>query len=131
MRTILTIAAAAVALAALAPASGAGTSVPIVAAGFSYASPIVVVPLGTAVTWTSEALPHTVTTTDASPVGDGNANDPTNTDGNPDTFSAPLPQGGSVTHTFATGGVFNYHCELHHKLGMIGTVIVLDPTTLP
>lgn len=123
----------AVALALIgAPAAhAAASSVPIVAAGFSFLSPVVVVPLGTAVTWMAAALPHTVTTTDASPVGDGSANDPSNGDANPDTFSVQLPQGSSFTHTFATAGVFNYHCELHHRLGMIGTVVVVDPTALP
>ena len=129
---VLTLAFAFALALAPAPAHAASVNVPVTAAGFSFITPVVVVPVGSTVTWTSQLLPHTVTTDDGGANSlTGVANDPSNSDGNPDTWNAGLPQGGSFSHTFATGGVFSYHCELHHTLGMIGVVVVLDPNMLP
>lgn len=130
MRTVLVSALALVIPFVLAPALA--DPVPVAAAGFSYVSPVLVVPVGTTVTWMGELFPHTVTT-DAGGTNSlmGIPNDPTNSDGNPDTWNAALPQGGSFSHTFANAGVFNYHCQLHHTFGMVGVVIVVDPNTLP
>lgn len=131
MKLLLASAAAALLVAhSFAPVQAA--TVPVAAAGFSYVSPLLVVPVGSTVTWMGALLPHTVTT-DASPQDAlaGTPNDATNSDGNPDTWNAALPQGGSFSHTFANAGTFTYHCELHSTFGMVGVVVVTDPNMLP
>lgn len=118
----------AVLAAALLALPGALAGVPVVAAGFSFLAPAVVVPLGTSVDWIGAALPHTVTTT-AGP--NGAPNDPMNADANPDTFNDALPMGSSLSHTFRAEGVFHYRCDLHFRTGMLGAVVVFDPNGLP
>ncbi|HWH08792.1 MAG TPA: plastocyanin/azurin family copper-binding protein [Candidatus Thermoplasmatota archaeon] len=105
-------------------------TVPVLAAGFSFAPPLLVVPAGTTVEWQGAALPHTVTT--AATLDDaraGRANDRANADGDPDTFHRALPQGGVVRHAFAAPGTYAYYCELHRGLGMVGEVVVLPGLT--
>lgn len=97
----------------------------IQAVGFSFAPPVAVVPLGTEVQWDGVLIGHTVDTADSlaqAQAADGN--DPANSDGDPDTFSRPLPQGGQVTHTFTAPGTYYYFCEPHAGLGMVGVVVV-------
>lgn len=101
-------------------------TVPVLAAGFSFASPVLVVPAGTTVEWQGVALPHTVTTA-ATPqdAQAGRPNDRLNADADPDSFHKGLPQGGVARHTFQEPGTFSYYCELHRGLGMVGAVVVV------
>ena len=106
--------------------AAARPTVPVAAAGFSFASPVLVVPAGATVEWRGVALPHTVTTA-ATPEDalDGRPNDRLNADGDVDSFHRGLPQGGVVRHTFAEPGTYAYYCELHYALGMVGEVVVV------
>ena len=126
MRT-LTVLALAVAAGLAAPAVAAVgiPPVPVIAAGFHFISPILVVPVGTTVEWRGEALPHTVTTSDSlEDALAGRANDRLNHDGQPDTFHKNLPVGVDVQHTYDAPGSFAYFCEVHRALGMVGLVEV-------
>ena len=38
--------------------------------------------------------------------------------------SGTLTQGGTFQHTFTTPGLYNYHCNFHVSLGMVGSIIV-------
>lgn len=112
-------------LAAPAAAAVGLPPVPVIAAGFNFVSPVVVVPVGTTIEWRGEALPHTVTTSGT--LGDaasGRANDPSNSDGDRDTFRQSLPVGIDVRHTYDTPGSFPYFCEFHRAFGMIGVIEV-------
>jgi plastocyanin len=104
------------------PPSPAAT---VAAIGAQFVPAVITVPAGTTVQWQGLLLAHTVETANSpqDAIG-GVANDPNDTDGDPDTFSADLPMSGTVMHTFETPGVFHYFCQPHHELGMIGTVIV-------
>lgn len=96
--------------------------VPVVASGFHFLPPALVIPAGTTVSWINGALPHTVTTSDdVVKAATGVANDRANSDGNPDTFHGIPP----MSHRFDNPGTFSYFCELHFRLGMIGTVTVV------
>ena len=106
--------------------AAARPTVPVAAAGFSFASPVLVVPAGSTVEWQGVALPHTVTT--AASLDDaraGRANDRLNADADADTFHQALPQGGVVRHAFEEPGTYAYFCELHRGLGMVGQVVVV------
>lgn len=101
-------------------------TVPVLAAGFTFVSPVVIVPAGSTVEWQGVLLPHTVTTSDdlQDALG-GVPNDPDNADGDPDTFDLPLGQGSVAQHTFEDPGVYPYFCALHRQLGMVGAVVVV------
>jgi plastocyanin len=77
---------------------------------FSFNPACIVVPAGSAVTWTNSGMAnHTVTSDTGAPV----------------TFdSGALGSGGTFTFTFASPGTVNYHCTPHAGIGMVGTVIV-------
>lgn len=106
-------------------ASALPAPVPVVAAGFNFVSPALVIPAGTTVEWTSGALPHTVTTAaDLNEAVAGRGNDELNKDGNPDTFHAHFETLQSFAHTFDTPGTYAYHCEIHFRFGMVGTIVV-------
>ena len=99
--------------------------VPVAAAGFNFVSPALVVPAGTTVMWVGAALPHTVTTAaDLNAALAGAGNDETNSDADPDTFHAAFSTGETFSHTFDTPGTYTYHCEIHFRLGMVGTIVV-------
>ena len=101
-------------------------AVPVEAVGFSFVSPVVVVPAGTAVEWNGRLLPHTVTTSDGIlEAVQGTPNDLANADGDPDTFNQFLPQGGVYRHTFEEPGIYPYYCALHRSFGMVGAVVVV------
>jgi glucose/arabinose dehydrogenase/plastocyanin len=103
----------------------------IQAAGFSFAPAVAVVPLGTEVRWEGRLLGHTVDTADSlEQARAAQGNDATNSDGNPDTFSHPLPQGGALAHTFTAPGTYYYFCQPHAGLGMVGVVIVAGSPSL-
>lgn len=110
----------------VAPLPAPEATVPVAAAGFSFASPVLVVPAGTTVEWQGVLLPHTVTTSatllDAY---EGRADDPWNEDADPDTFHANLGQGDLVQHRFDVPGTYAYFCALHARLGMVGVVVVV------
>lgn len=109
----------AVTLLALAPLATAAlpANAPVVAAGFSFVSPALVVPAGTTVEFVGAALPHTVTSAaDLNAAAAGNANG---------AYRIDLPMGASGTHTFGTPGTYAYFCELHYRLGMVGTIVVV------
>lgn len=111
-------------LAPLAAAALPGT-VPVLAAGNSFTPPVLVIPAGTTVEWQGVALPHTVTTAaDLLAARDGRENDGANSDADPDTFNHGLLMGGTVSHTFNEAGTFAYFCDLHYRLGMVGTIVV-------
>lgn len=120
------LAAAALLLLVLVHPAAGSTTVPVAAAGFGFTPAALVVPLGTTVEWTALALPHTVTT--AASLDDaraGRANDAANADEDTDTFHAPLPMGAERAHTFSKAGTFAYFCQLHHRSGMVGTIVVV------
>ena len=115
MRPVIVLAA----LIALVPLATAAlpAPVPVVAAGFSFASPALVVPAGTTVEFIGAALPHTATSAadlNAAAGGVGNG-----------AFDIDLPMGARGTVTFDTAGTYAYFCELHYRLGMVGTVVVV------
>ena len=93
-------------------------SVPVAAAGFSFASPVLVVPVGTTVEWISAALPHTATS----------AASPTHALGGvPDgRFHEDLPMLASGAHTFTQAGTYDYFCALHFRFGMVGQIVVTE-----
>lgn len=91
-------------------------AVPVAAAGFSFASPVLVVPVGTSVEWIGALLPHTVTSA-ASPSAA--------LAGSPDgRFHYGLPMFASATQTFDEAGAYDYFCALHFRFGMVGTIVV-------
>lgn len=102
----------------LAPLASAAlpAPVPVAAAGFSFASPALVVPVGTTVQWIGELLPHTVTSAADPAAAVAGAAD--------GAFRADLPMGSSATRTFSEAGTFAYFCELHYRFGMVGTIVV-------
>ncbi|MGH7822076.1 MAG: plastocyanin/azurin family copper-binding protein [Candidatus Binatia bacterium] len=106
------------------PAPTGAPKVTVLAAGAQFVPAVVAVPAGTTVEWQGVLLAHTVTTAEGPQLLSGVANDPTNTDGDPDTFRHDLPMGATVQHTFQNPGTFHYFCEPHVGMGMIGTVIV-------
>jgi len=84
-----------------APALAASVS----AVDFKFVPKTITVSPGTTVTWTNNGQsPHTVT---GSGFDSGNLN-----------------PGQTFSHTFSTSGTFNYHCQYHQNLGMVGTVVV-------
>ena len=108
----------AIALAA-APVLAADHAVSIVDRTFEPAQ--VTIAVGDTVTWTvTKAIPepHSVTSDDPEPVGEGGT-----------TFDSGIElneDGDSFDHTFATAGVFDYLCTVH-PVEMTGQVIVLAP----
>ena len=83
----------------------AAASASVAAPSLAFVPAVVDVQAGGMVTWTAEALPHTVTfTTPGSP---------------PD---IPYLEQASASRTFPANGSFSYHCSLH--AGMTGTVNV-------
>ncbi len=113
--SVLRIAAALLALAALAAMGGtqvraagkdaaaAPTTVKI--DNYSFTPQIITVPAGTKVTWTNgDDVPHTVAATDLS------------------FTSKALDTDDQYSHTFDTPGTYKYFCTLHPR--MTGTVIV-------
>lgn len=126
MKLQLAVATALLAVLAVPVEAAAPAPAQVIAAGFSFAPAVLVIPLGTAVEFRGMALPHTVTTAaDLEAAMDGSGNDETNLgDEDPDTFSRSLPMGGVLRHTFAKPGTYSYHCELHAALGMVGTIVV-------
>lgn len=113
MRTILIVA-----LIALVPLASAAlpAPAPVVAAGFNFLSPVLVVPAGTTVQWTSAALPHTVTSAaDLSAAIGGDA------DG---AYRLNIPTG-SASLTFGAPGEYAYFCEFHVAFGMVGVIEVV------
>lgn len=109
----------ALALLLLAPLAAAAlpANVPVVAAGFSFASPALVVPRGTTVEWEGALLPHTVTS-----AASANGALQGQSDGR---FRGDLPMGSSYVRTFHAAGTYEYFCELHVRLGMVGTIVVV------
>jgi plastocyanin len=72
---------------------------------YKFVPPAITVPAGTTVTWTNhDNFSHNVTLADGTP-------------------TMPMSPGESVTHTFATPGVYAYVCSLHPK-DMKGSVTV-------
>ena len=90
---------------AQAPARAADAGFVAKIANFAFAPPTITVHAGEAVTWTNgDDDPHTV-------VADNGA-----------FKSAALDTGDRFTQTFATPGVYSYHCSLHPY--MVGKVVV-------
>jgi len=99
---------------------------PVEAAGFSFTPALLIVPAGTTIQWDGVLFPHTVTTAASlSNATNGIANDHNNSDEDPDTFAALLPEGTSLSYAFTTPGDYAYYCELHRSLGMVGQVRVV------
>lgn len=95
---------------------------PVLAVGQSFAPQILVVPNGTTLEWTSGAIPHTVTSSEALCSPDG-----THCEGDGDFDGALSGVADTYRRTFDQPGVFPYFCEFHYQLGMTGLVVVLDP----
>lgn len=126
VRVLLLVLLALFPLAAAAPLPEVPAPYPVVAAGYSFAPSVLVIPLGATVEWTSAQLQHTVTTADSlTEALDGWPNDASNSDGNADTWSAGLRVGETFRHTFENVGSFAYFCEPHHEHGMVGLVVVV------
>lgn len=116
-------------LSTLAVSTGfAGAALPeprIVTVGTQFVPAVLVVAPGETVTWEGSMLRHTVSTA----VSVVNAvqrqgDDPTNSDGDPDTFHAVLTPSTIVQHAFIEPGAHTYFCALH--VGMVGTIIVVE-----
>jgi LPXTG-motif cell wall-anchored protein len=108
--TVVAVAAAAIMMLAAGPALAASVGVQ----DFSYSPQTVTIKAGESVTWTSSGpSPHTVTADDGS------------------FDSGTLNPGDSFSHTFATAGTFQYHCQFHVAQGMVGTVVVQAAATTP
>jgi plastocyanin len=121
-----------------APALPAGPVV--VAAEFQYAPQVVIVPLGTPVTFLNPSVPgvsavHTWTTAasldaafnnqpgdlaDTNCQADGEPGE----DADPDTCSLPMPPGASHEHTYQQPGTYVYYCMVHYTRKMAGLVQV-------
>jgi plastocyanin len=84
------------------------TETPVDIRNYAFAPKTVTVPAGTSVTWTNDAVIHTVTADDQS------------------WNSGSLEAGASFSHMFATPGIYGYYCIPHGSpgAGMSGTVIV-------
>lgn len=111
---------------ALASPALASEEFTVTTVGTQFVPAALAVPAGSVVAWEGVLFPHTVTTAaDAGAALQQRPNDAANVDGDPDSFHAPLPSGGTLRHTFAEAGTFSYFCQLHR--GMIGTVAVVEP----
>ena len=106
------------------PAAAGPQSAPVIydigMDNFEFSPQTITITAGSVVRWTnSQAVPFPVAHTVAS-----------------DTSlwtTAPLSSGDSFTYTFASAGVYGYHCTIHGFAGsgMYGTVVVLGSTYLP
>ncbi len=47
---------------------------------------------------------------------------------NPESFGNDVGSGWVYTHVFATAGTYDYHCDPHANLGMVGQIVVGDET---
>lgn len=85
--------------------AGPGAEATVTIANIAFDPAQLEIAAGTTVTWTNrEAIPHTVTASDA-------------------TFdSGTLDEGGTFQHTFDTAGTFDYACAIHP--GMTASVTV-------
>jgi plastocyanin len=95
-------------LAALSPAArGATVNVDVGGSSLSFRPGTVTINVGDTVVWTNRGGAHNVVADDGS-------------------FSSGSADGGdwAFSHTFTTPGTFDYHCEPHQFLGMVGTVVV-------
>ena len=78
--------------------------------GYRFAPAALTVPVGTTVTWTTQAtdrFPHTVTSTEGGPLDSPN-----------------LPPGSTYSFTFRQPGVYAYICKIHLAQGQVGTIVV-------
>lgn len=99
-------------------------AVPVLATDFQFIAPVLVVPVGTTVEWTSVVGRHTVTTSrDLAGAFAGEPDDITDSDGDPESFHRELS--GSFRHTFRRAGTFAYFCQYHHPFGMVALVQVV------
>lgn len=89
-----------------AAARGATVTVDVGGSDTTFRPSTVTIDVGDTVMWINRGGGHNVV------ADDGSFN------------SGPATAGWTFSHTFATAGTFNYHCQPHQFLGMVGTVIV-------
>lgn len=107
--------------------AGPDAAVPVVAAGQSFLPPLTVVAEGTTVRWIGGAISHTVTASDEPCVPHLAPGGCSPADGSP-SFDALLDGAGDTAeHTFQEAGNQPYYCRFHYQLGMVGSVLVVDP----
>lgn len=105
---LLPLASAAALLVACAPAAAVPIPVTVKIANFTFAAPVVTVPVGTTVTWVNDDdIPHTVVADDKS------------------FKSKVLDTGDRFAFTFAKPGTFGYFCSIHPH--MTGKIVVKAP----
>jgi plastocyanin len=93
------------------PPAKAQSTVNVSIQGYSFnpGNITVVIGVNNTVTWTNhDVVTHTVTGSDGS-------------------WGSGVPPGASYTHTFATAGIFAYHCSIHQY--MHGEVVVLNSSS--
>lgn len=92
-----------------ATAQGLPVPVPVLIAGYSFVSPVVVVPAGTTVLWQDapDGIQHSVTS-----------------DGGTPAYSGPMEDGKSYSYPFTQPGIFQYYCGVHGSTIQPGVVIV-------
>jgi len=110
--TLLVLLASPVAEAAAPQPARATSAADVSIVDFAFAPSVITLPVGSSVTWTNDgAFPHTSTS-------DVGSLDPWD--------SGTLNSGGTFSKTFASTGVYSYHCAIHPD--MLGTVVIFTPT---
>jgi len=87
-------------------------------AGYRFAPMLLVVPVGTTVSWTvpkTDTMPHNVQNeTRVGPF-----------------ISPTLNAGETYSFTFTEAGTYDYRCRFHGNQGQVGTIVVSNNTALP
>jgi plastocyanin len=86
---------------------------PVSMVNFQFIPASLTINTGDTVTWTNNTAATNHTTTSDTGVWD----------------SGTLTPGVSFSFTFTQTGTFAYHCTFHQALGMVGTIIVVNPPT--
>lgn len=105
------------------PATATSEGATVTMQGFSFSPVRLSSPVGATVEWTNEGgASHTVVAADLTGEGDDW------------TFDEQVSGGATTSHTFESGGVYEYFCDIHGQGTMCGVVLVGDATlsaTLP